>query len=1081
MKGEKQPTGRKLFSAYTLNILFILFALIGLALVPRLTVKLNPGRVADALTISFTYPGSAPQVVEHEVTAVLEGALSTLGGIRQIESNSSFGYGYIVLETERGTNIETLRFHILSLIKDVWQHLPAGVGYPEISAGRQQNTDKQLLISYTLNGNVSTYELKTYAEKHIQQVINEVNGISGIETHGATPYEWHFKYNSERLRQYGLTPSQLSYALMQWQEVNGVGASNTILADSSKVSIPVRLAYARHSGLDTEWKNIPLANLKGTIIHLGDVAEMEIVQQQPDSYFRINGKNTVSINVYATPVSNQIALANEVYKAEQKVTTHLPPGWNMIKMYDSSEYLRREIGKTSRRIAAAIVLLLLFVLLVQRSFRYLLLITVSLTVNIAIAVIFYYLFHVEIHLVSIAGITVSIGIIIDNYIMMTDYMLHRKSLNVFMAMLGATLTTLGALVVIFFLDESDRANLVDFALVIIINLAVSLTIALLFIPSLMSGMNLAKNRKPKSIRRLKRVAFFNRIYGIYIKFAHRWRWAFLVVIVLAFGLPMQLLPTSVDENKPGAAIYNNTLGSRFYGEHLRSPLEKTMGGSLRLFMNHASGRSNYYQPSGETTLYIRISLPTGTTIAQLNEVCLKMEGYLAQFPAIRQFQARVNGPQSASIVVYFKEVAQNTWQPGEVKSFMIQKANEFAGADFGIYLRNETFSNELSDGWRSSRIQLSGYDYRELISLAQSYSDTLRKNPRIADIAVYSGNDQFQQTSTVEEKGLIIDKHHLAMAGMGYLDYINALQQYTAGPTAQAVVSNDGNYTRAQFFADDLEKFDLWQLMHTGMGNDSVQLRPAEVAQLATLRVDGNIYKKDQSYLITLAYNFIGPDELGRKVLERETKKMSESLPLGYKAEVPKYDYSWMFGEKPMQYWLLGLIVIIIWALGAILFESLLQPFVVISIIPLSFIGAFFTFYHFDIAFDEGGYASLLLLSGLSVNMVIYIINDLNVLRKTNTRSNLSNYLKAFNLKIVPVFLTTISTILGLLPFLLFDGKTSFWTAFAAGTIGGLVFSVPMLILYLPLLIKMKFPKRRKRSHETLNHPQALTYGSISD
>lgn len=1085
MKGEQQTEGRKLFSAYTLNILFILLALIGLALVSRLTVKLNPGRTADALTINFTYPGSAPQIVEHEVTAVLEGALSTLGGIRHIESNSSFGYGYLVIETEPGTNIETLRFHILSLIKDVWQHLPAGVGYPEISAGRQQNTDRQLLISYTLNGNTSTYELKTYAEKHIQQVLGEAKGISGIEAYGATPYEWHFKYHPEKLKQYGLSPNNLAYALMEWQEVKGVGTATTILPNSNEISMPVNLAYAPASELDNEWENIPLANLNGTIIHLGDVAGREIVQQQPDSYFRINGKNTVSINVYAAPASNQIALANEVYKAEQKVTTQLPHGWSLIKMYDSSEYLRREISKTSKRIAIAVVLLLIFVLLVQRSFRYLLLITIGLAVNIAIAIIFYYLFHVEIHLVSIAGITVSIGIIIDNYIMMTDYLLHRKSLNVFMAMLGATLTTLGALVVIFFLDEADRANLIDFALVIIINLAVSLTIALLFIPSLMSGLHLAKNQKPVSLRRLKRMAFFNRIYGKYIKFAHRWRWAFLVVIVLAFGLPVQLLPVSVDENKPGAALYNNTLGSRFFGKHLRNPLEKTLGGSLRLFMNHASGRSNFYQPSGETTLYIRVSLPTGTTIAQLNEVCLKMESYLAQFPAIRQFQTRINGPQNASIVVYFKEEAENTYQPGEVKAFMIQKANEFAGADFGIYMRNETFSNEISDGWRSSQIQLSGYDYRELISLAQSYSDTLKKNPRIADIAVFSGNNRYQQYSTVEEKGLMIDKHHLAMSGIGYLDYVNALQQYTAGPTAQAVISSNGNYTRARFFADNLNQFDLWQLMHTGMGNDSVQLRPADATQLATLRVDGNIYKIDQSYQVTLAYNFIGPDELGRKVLERETEKMGKSLPLGYKAEVPKYDYSWMFGEKPMQYWLLGLIVLIIWGIGAILFESLLQPFVVISIIPLSFIGAFFTFYYFNIAFDEGGYAALLLLSGLSVNMVIYIVNDLNLLRRHNTRSSLSNYLKAFNLKIIPIFLTTLSTLIGLLPFLLFDGKTSFWTAFAAGTIGGLVFSVPMLILYLPLLIKMKFAKHNKQHPDipgrNLKSPSTLTYGSIPD
>jgi multidrug efflux pump subunit AcrB len=193
-------------------------------------------------------------------------------------------------------------------------------------------------------------------------------------------------------------------------------------------------------------------------------------------------------------------------------------------------------------------------------------------------------------------------------------------------------------------------------------------------------------------------------------------------------------------------------------------------------------------------------------------------------------------------------------------------------------------------------------------------------------------------------------------------------------------------------------------------------------------------------------------------VLERETAKLNKSLPLGYKAEIPAYDYSWMFGKKPLQYWLLGLIVVIIWAIGAILFESLIQPLVVVSVIPLSFIGAFFTFSHFNISFDEGGYASLLLLSGLSVNMVIYIMNDINLLRSLSERSGSAHYLKAFNLKIVPILLTTISTILGLLPFLLFDSDSSFWTAFAAGTIGGLLFAIPMLILYLPLLVRMATP-----------------------
>lgn len=1067
MVGVSQNRKEGHHSSFTVNMLFVLFAIIGIALIPRLTVKLNPGRVANALTISYTYHGASSQVVEHEVTSVLEGALATISGVRQIQSNSSSGHGNITLDAERGINVETLRFQVLSIVKDMWQHLPAEVGYPEISNGNQLGTDKQLLVSYTLNGNASTYALKEYADNKIKKTLGKVKGISGIETFGASPYEWKFSYNNEQLLQYALSPTILANSLSQWQQTTGIGVCLDETEGNSTHTTPVSASYSGETELINSWKNIPLTEVNGKIVKLGDVAKLKIEEQQPSGYFRINGKNTVSVNVYASSFSNQLALAENIYKEEKGILAALPHDWSLIKMYDSSEYLKNEISKTTRRLIAAIVLLFLFVLLIQRSWRYLLLIVISLTVNIAIAVIFYYIFNIEIHLVSIAGITVSIGIIIDNYIVMADYLLKRKSLHVFMAMLGATLTTLGALVVIFFLDETDRANLNDFAGVTIINLSVSLLVALWFIPSLINGLGINQNKQALSARRLKRILSFNRIYKTYITFAVRWRPIFLIVVILVFGFPTHLLPVKIDGESFGATVYNHTIGSRFYSEYLRNPLERITGGTLRLFMKHVSGRSSFYKSNAENSLFMRVSLPTGTTISQLNEVCLKMESYLTEFDGVRQFQTYVNSAQNATIIVYFTKETEKSSLPLAVKDFMIQKANEFAGADFGIYMRNDVFSNELVEGYRSSQVQLSGYDYRQLIGWAQKFSDTLSLNPRIKDIAIYSGNDRYQQSSTIEEKGLLIDKTILAYSGIGYNDYISAMRKYHAGSTAKTFVSGNGGFIPVSFYAADLSNIDFWKFMNTPMGSDAVKLRPAETASITNHRVDGNIYKKNQSYVIKLAYNFIGPDVLGRRVLERETEKLAGHLPLGFKAEIPNYDFSWMFGKKPLQYWLLGLIFIIIWAISAVLFESLVKPLVVVSIIPMSFIGAFFTFHYFNIPFDEGGYASLLLLSGLSVNMVIYIMNDLNFLMKQNQRSVIVNYLKAFNLKIIPVLLTTLSTIAGLLPFLLFDTYTSFWTAFAAGTIGGLLFSVPLLVLFLPLFIRMKYTK--KESALTIN------------
>jgi multidrug efflux pump subunit AcrB len=129
----------------------------------------------------------------------------------------------------------------------------------------------------------------------------------------------------------------------------------------------------------------------------------------------------------------------------------------------------------------------------------------------------------------------------------------------------------------------------------------------------------------------------------------------------------------------------------------------------------------------------------------------------------------------------------------------------------------------------------------------------------------------------------------------------------------------------------------------------------------------------------------------------------------------------------------------------------------VIVLIPISFIGVFLTFYLFGFNFDQGGFASFILLSGLVVNAAIYIINDFNNLtNRMNKPVSIRTYLKAFNQKIVAITLTILSTVLGLIPFVLGGQKEVFWFAFAVGAMGGLIFSMVAIILYLPLLLRLE-------------------------
>jgi len=226
-----------------------------------------------------------------------------------------------------------------------------------------------------------------------------------------------------------------------------------------------------------------------------------------------------------------------------------------------------------------------------------------------------------------------------------------------------------------------------------------------------------------------------------------------------------------------------------------------------------------------------------------------------------------------------------------------------------------------------------------------------------------------------------------------------------------------------------------------------------QIGNIEKAQLPQEIAKENQEYRLCLQYEYIGSYQQAWNVMERTIKAFNRDVPLGYKAESEASRHWWNEGGSS-QYWLLFLIIAIIFITTSILFNSLKQPFVIIFIIPISFIGLFLTFYLFQLNFDQGGFAAFILLAGISVNANIYVLNEYNNIRKVNKHiSPIKAYLKAWNVKIRPIFLTIISTVLGFIPFMVGEYKEAFWFPLAAGTIGGLIMSLTALFLFLPLFM----------------------------
>lgn len=1049
-------------SSFTLIVAFICLALLGAVFIPRLPVKLVPSRDMPGLTIRYSVRNASSRVVESEVTSRLEAVLVRVEGVQGISSSSNNGGGSIRLSFDKHADLAAVRFEVATLIRQVWKELPEEVSYPQISMNQSESKASRPFLAYTLNAPSEPALIQQYGEEVLKPALAQIEGVDKVEVTGAMPMEWVLTYDSERLRHAGLTPGDIQEAVRACFDRDFLGIGRWKKPDGTEERLSL-VVMAEDPQKEFSLSDVMLKTSGGQVLSLDKLVSIEHKEAEPTGYFRINGLNSVYLSVTAAADANQIETGQAVKQRLSELAGDLPAGYEVHKSYDATEYIQQELDTIYFRTALTVLILLLFVLAITRSWRYLLLIVTSLSVTVLIAFIFYYLLGLEMQLYSMAGITISLNLVIDNTIVMADHILRRRNLKAFMAILAATLTTMGALVIIFFMNERIRLNLQDFAAVVIINLAVSLLVALFLVPALMDKLNMVSGRqglRTRSRLRYKHfVVAFTRCYRKLIIGLCRYRVAVCVVLVLAFGLPTFMIPEELKGEGRWVEWYNATIGSRTYREHIRPYVDKCLGGTLRLFADKVY-TGNYFSDKHEVVLYINASLPNGTTLEQMNHLIHRMEAYLSGFREIKQFQTTVQSARRASIVVTFTKESEHTGFPYMLKADVISKALELGGGSWNVYgLEDQGFSNDVRETAGSYRVEMTGYNYDELTDWAEALRDSLLTYRRIKEVDIRSTFTTWKDDYT--EFYLQVDKTRLIEEGITASQLFSALKPIFGGDISCGTVWMNERAEQVKLVSRQARQYDVWGLEHMPIELNGRIYKVSDLARITKEQAPQEVRKQNQSYVLCLQYDYIGSSLQGDKVLKKEVDKFNERLPMGYKINMKdRYGFNWGDDEViKKEYLLLLLVIAIIFVTTSVLFNSLKQPLAIIFVIPISYIGVFLTFYLFELDFDQGGFAAFVLLCGITVNASIYILNEYNNIRRRLPRLHpLTAYLKAWNAKIIPIFLTVVSTILGFVPFMVGTEREAFWFPLAAGTIGGLVMSLVGIFFYLPVF-SLSLPK----------------------
>lgn len=950
--------------------------------------------------------------------------MSSIPGIKQINSISYPGRADFFLLLNEKSDVDLIRLEVRAILRLLRQDLPKGIGPPEINTENVSTKGQaSTFLVYTLNAPTSVMEMKKNLEQAFTTYMPTLPGVAEIAIGGGKEERWYLTL-AENMGHWanGISASLTSYGrphisgIYDHKPIYSFVDSENFQKDDGLIPGTDALSFARASHIQKD----------------------EVI---PFYRYRVNGQESLSLRFRAAEHANIIALADQINPIMTKIGESLPADYHFTKMIDESISAKKEIRELIFRTILGITILIFLLVLLLRSGKILALLLTSLIVNVCLVGLCMYLFGVGFHLYSLAALGVSFGLMVDNAIVVADAQKYGRKISqkMWRPVLSATATTLLALASLVILPEEMRYHFWDFSVVVACCLLASVPVAKWFTPALADLMlpnlkstqygNFAK-RKEKWRRRTQRVRFYQQIFPF-----RKWLFA---LMVLLFGLPVFLLPTKIKGEGSFAQVYNAIIGSPAYQQNIRPYLDKGLGGISRLFYHYVTDRP-LMQTNGPTQLHVYADFQSGTPAWEVDSVMSHFEVLARQIQGLSHFELLCSGGSAAHFTATFlPEMSQST-SPFILKSQCESLRSQFSGIFWKIYGVGIGYANDPTRP-PSFELLLKGYDYSKLENLVNVFSDSLKAHPRVDSVDIFA--EMNYQERARKQLVLEPDFERLAQLDIRFSDVVKTLRLFAKQDQADGFFLVNGKETP---FSILIPPNQLWEVMAldipTHQGTYSLQ----DVLSVSEREALPSLYRENQTYIRRLRFFYQGGYKSGRAYAEKRIAEMKQLAPPQFEINIDDSDYNWSSDRsQTWQIMLLLLILGLLYALCMIIFESFRKALVILAIVPISILGALFAFYFWDVPFDQGGFASLIVLCGISVNHVIF-------LKASQRIVGIQGAVIAVQRKFLPLTLTTLSTCATLLPVLFFP-ETAFWYPFAVGVCSGLLFAHICLMLMYPLM-----------------------------
>lgn len=1036
-----------LMKPVTGGMLFFSAVILGFAAMKGLTLELSPDVEYPRLSVSAAWHGVAPEAVEAFLTSPLEASLSTVKGISKISSSSYEGYTVINLEFQPETDMDFARVEINEKLSMLKKDLTAGASPPFLSSYVPEDfRELQGFLTYTIASDKTANELNKYAREKLIIPLMAVQGVSKVSVRGGNEREINILIDYDKAKLYNISNHEIDEAVRNASMFVSAGA---LKKRERQTSVQVDNLTAAAESIRMQ----PVIRIKdGTVIKLKDIGIIKDDFRENTNYYRINGKEAVTLVIDKEAGANTIETADRVFAKLKELQPFFPDDFTITKEMDRSEDIRNELDELMANGIYSFVIIIVLLAIIFRRFAYPLIIILSIAFSLLSTFLLFYLFNISLNIITIASLVLGFGLMVDNSIVVIDYLdrhytgrgikhLSVYTREVFPPVFASSITTIAVFIPLLFLTGELRLYFQQFALAITFAIGASLIISFTLIPSLY----LKYGRRKQNTLKESESPIVLKFYEIIQRIIFTWKKTAIFLIILLIGLPVWLLPEQINTQVIGG-IYNNTIGSKFYTEN-RKYINYALGGTGNLFFNYIP-KGKAFSLSDRASLSIRLQLPQGNDINIINNLTKRFEAEILVYrDRIKDVVTNVYDKETAYINIEFTPEQSMSAFPYMLKNYLSAYATQLGGLSVSVWGYGMGFSNGGFGGSSPFNIQVKGFNYQKVKELAEEFKNRITKNPRISNVDIDKGF--YGDDNTYEVVGKI-RRDKLAQYDIDLQALFGIIANSALGNVSASVIQigdEEVNYNIKFSNYEKVQLQDINEMIIRGGGKSAAKVK--DILDFDRKKTPGIITREDRQYVRYVGFEYKGPYEYGQKFVEKTAESMQ--IPPGYEI-ITKHEFSFFDKKEEIEIWsILGLSMLLIFMITAGLFESYKKPLLIISAIPFAFIGVIFTYFFFDLTLDRGAYAGVLLLIGISVNNSIVLVDYIS----HNVRKNeLREIIRLSYNRIRPIMTTTFTTLAALLPIILF-GTESFWKNLSYSVAGGLLISAVFTLIFLPLFYYM--------------------------